>query len=34
MTMTLPKPVAEYFAAANTDDAERCGLLCGGSGCA
>jgi uncharacterized protein (TIGR02246 family) len=23
MTVTLPKPVAEYFAAANTDDAER-----------
>ena len=23
MTMTLPKPVAEYFAAANADDAER-----------
>jgi ketosteroid isomerase-like protein len=23
MTVELPKPVAEYFAAANTDDAER-----------
>lgn len=23
MTVKLPKPIAEYFAAANTDDAER-----------